>query len=156
MATADPTPVTVTPEGHVDDVTCPCAPIVHPAAGLMHTTLNGAGPLPVEIPEELRDVVFTTFTHECAYGCTIQTTDGREQPHDCVGVTTIVDAIRGRPGATRAEREAAMRAAEALAPLIRERRHQAWLAGVRDGRTGGLLYGVPEDAAAIAAEDGVR
>ncbi|NUS59171.1 MAG: hypothetical protein HOV66_30585 [Streptomycetaceae bacterium] len=99
--------------------------------------------------------VFTTFTFTCAYGCTVHVVDTQEQPHACEGVSLIADAWRVLP-ADVTVLQAAERIAEALKPLINEQSFDSWVDGVRVGRTGQLCYGVPEDAAAIAAEDGAR
>jgi hypothetical protein len=84
--------------------------------------------------------VSATFTSTCIYGCTVRTVDGVEQPHNCDGVSVLLDAWRAmRDDATFGQ--AAERFAEVLKPLLRERSYDVWKDGVEAGRRG-LVYGV--------------
>lgn len=84
----------------------------------------------------------TTFTFTCPWGCTVDVTDGQEQPHVCDGTSAILDAMRVTPAADLTALEYAERLAARLAPVIRERRAESWETGVHDGRSGEKFYGI--------------
>jgi hypothetical protein len=96
----------------------------------------------------LPDGVSATFTYTCEYGCTVRVVDAETQPHVCVG-EQIIGAVAGDD----VPWSVIQRIADSLKPLWNQRSHDVWVDGVRAGRTGELFYGVPEDVAAMEAED---
>ena len=89
----------------------------------------------------IHDVVCTTFTFACPWGCTVSVVEGQEQPHICSGSSMILDAMRTAPdGVT--NMEFAEHIARTLDPDLRVLKGDAWETGVQDGRTGQEFYGI--------------
>lgn len=92
----------------------------------------------IEIPEDLRAVVSTTFTSWCAWGCVVRTVESAQRPHVCVGeqlIGAVLPDLAFNDVRLLADR---------LGPLLRELKGDAWEDGVRSGREG-LCFGVDDD-----------
>lgn len=95
------------------------------------------------LPEGVAD----TFTFKCPWGCTVTVDGGQEQPHTCDGTSRILDILHTAAHANPSQSymEMAERVARALDPALRERSHESWVIGVKDGRSGALFYGIDDE-----------
>jgi hypothetical protein len=85
------------------------------------------------------------FTFQCPWGCAVHVEGGKEQPHTCQGTSAIVDALRivAIEGTVLEHSE---RLARMLDPTLRELKHESWVTGVHDGRSGQKFYGIDPEA----------
>lgn len=94
---------------------------------------------PVDVPEELRAVVSTTFTYSCAWGCTVSVVESAEQPHMCVGLQVVGALAPELPWKRVCE------VTHGLEPLVRTLVGHAWDDGVQQARPDDPVTG-PYDA----------
>lgn len=82
------------------------------------------------VNDAFADVHTTTFTFTCPFGCTIPVVDGREQPHECIGMVIVRRGLGYGPGAD----DAARRVVDELLPVLRDRIGDAWQEGATTQR----------------------